>query len=258
MPYSIALAKSLKHDAQKVRGQFDDVLIALAQAASDALPPKSAEHLSQGAGRRIGVLGHCITTIFKKFPPSAHRPLQRSDLYDVQIAHHAFVINLYGFFENLAWAFILRHGLEAEVGGRKKIGLFLNSTQRLLPPSIRDYLTSTTMVAWHNDYLKNYRDALAHRVPLYIPPSALTDADVVELNTIAQQEQEALNERKWDVLDDLRERKLSLGRPCLFFAHSYSDDEDPRPIYLHPQILCDAKTVVDFVPTFLKGWHEHA
>lgn len=258
MPYSTDLAESLIRDSREVREQLDQVLLALGRSALAALPPRSVEHLCQGAGRRIGVLGHCFTTIFEKFPPNSSKPLPRSILYDVQIAHHAFVINLYGLFENLAWAFILRHKLETEVGGRKKIGLFLKSTQSLLPTSVRDYLTSPTMVAWHNDYLKNYRDALAHRVPLYIPPSALNDEDIAELDSIHRHEQAAILESKWDILDDLRERKLTLGRPCLFFVHSYSDNEDPRPIYLHPQLLCDAKTVIDFVPTFLKGWHEHA
>lgn len=258
MPYSAALAESLTHDANEVRDQLDQVLLALGREASEFLPPKSAEHLSQGAGRRIGVIGHCIKTIFEKFPPTRQKPLGRSDLYDVQIAHHAFVINLYGFFENLAWAFVLRHSLDDKLGDRRKIGLFLKATQRLLPDAIRSYLAGPTMVAWHDEYLKNYRDALAHRVPLYIPPSTLTDADVVELNTIAQHEEAAITERNWNALDKLRERKLSVGRACLFFAHSYSDSEDPRPIYLHPQVLCDAKTIVDFVPIFLSNWHEIA
>jgi hypothetical protein len=34
-------------------------------------------------------------------------------LADVQINLHAFVMNLYGIYDNWAWAYVLRHDLEA-------------------------------------------------------------------------------------------------------------------------------------------------
>ena len=218
MPYSPQLCESLTSEAHEICAQLDLTLLALGNATSGALPVRSIEHLSQGAGRRVGILAHCLTTIFEKFPPGSAAPLERPVLYDVQVAHHAFVVNLYGFFENLAWAFILRHALETKVGGRKNIGLFLKSTQRLLPVPIRDYLASPTMVAWHNDYLKNYRDALAHRVPLYIPPSAISDTDVAELMSLRERERVAILERNWNVLEEIRERESAVGRPCFFLC----------------------------------------
>lgn len=233
-------------------------MVALAQTAQALPEGRVKEYLSQGAGRRVGVIAHCLRRIFHTFPPSLDVPLGREDRYDVQVAHHAFVMNLYGFFENLAWAFILRHDLEKTVGGKKKIGLFVKATQALLPTELRSYLTSTQMADWHDKYLKNYRDALAHRIPLYIPPSTWTPDDVIESETLQAQEHAAIFSGKWELLEEIRDKKATLGKPCLFFAHSFNDTDDPRPIYLHPQLLCDAKTVLDFTPRFLASWHMRA
>ncbi len=32
------------------------------------------------------------------------------------------------------------------------------------------YLESSRIKSWHDDHLREFRDALAHRIPLYIPP----------------------------------------------------------------------------------------
>jgi hypothetical protein len=58
----------------------------------------------------------------------------------VQINLHAFVINLSGVFDNWAWAFIHRHDLLRNVGGKTNVGMFKEATQRLLPAALSDYL----------------------------------------------------------------------------------------------------------------------
>jgi hypothetical protein len=63
------------------------------------------------------------------------------------------------------------------VGGPKNVGMFLARTQRFLPTELHAYVTTEPIKFWHRDYLKSYRDALAHRIPLYIPPSVYTKAD---------------------------------------------------------------------------------
>jgi hypothetical protein len=256
--YSPKLCLSLAQDCENSVSQLQALLVSLARAAQDLPDGLVKEHLSQGAGRRVGLLTHCLRRIFEIFPPSQAVPLERDALYDVQIAHHAFVMNLYGFFENLAWAFILRHDLERAVGGRKRVGLFVKATQAVLPAPLSSYLTSSQTSEWHDKYLKNYRDALAHRIPLYIPPATWTKDDVIESENLGVKEREAILERQWERLDEIRDRQATIGKPCLYFAHSFNDTDDPRPIYLHPQLLCDVKTVLDFAPRYLANWHMRA
>jgi hypothetical protein len=84
--------------------------------------PLLREQLIHGAGRRVGVIKRSIENIFLLFPPDTIRVLESDVLADVQINLHAFMINIYGIYDNWAWAYALRHNLEAEMGGRQKIG----------------------------------------------------------------------------------------------------------------------------------------
>jgi hypothetical protein len=43
------------------------------------------------------------------------------------------------------------------------------------------------MQTWYTEYSKNYRDALAHRIPLYVPPSALNKEEQEEYMLLEKQ-----------------------------------------------------------------------
>jgi len=64
------------------------------------------EHLLRGAARRIGVIRRAVQNIYSLFPPETVRPLDADALADVQINLHAFVMNLYGLYDNWAWAYV--------------------------------------------------------------------------------------------------------------------------------------------------------
>lgn len=212
-------------------------------------------HLQQGVGRRLGVLKQSVETIFELFPPAQERPLRREVLNDVQIYLHAFVINLSGVFDNWAWAFILRHGLHQQIDQRG-VGLFKRDTLRVLPEELRDYLTSDVMVRWHGTYVKAYRDALAHRIPLYIPPAALTDEDQERYQLLEVQKTDCIRQEEWQRLDEVWAEQDSIGHACPVFLHEFGEGDERRPVVLHPQVLCDAATVVDCGRRFYALWHQ--
>lgn len=258
MTYSDSLASSLTDQHADVQADLERLFVSVVRAGEEPLSETTKEYMLHGVGRRVGLLRHCLRNVFSLFPPNATVPLQIDVLYGVQIHLHAFVINLYGAFENLAWAFVVRHSLEADVGGRKKIGMFLRSTQRFLPPELKAYVTSNTMVRWHDEYLKSYRDSLAHRIPLYIPPSTFTPADGERYHELEQTKMQCIQAREWDRLEQVRAEQENLGKPCPIFLHSAGDSGDTRPVYLHPQMLCDAKTLLEFGPLYLAHWHARA
>jgi hypothetical protein len=167
-------------------------------------------------------------------------------------------MNVYGFFENLAWAFVHHHGLEGQIGKRTNIGLFLKSTQIFLPEVLAKYLRSKTIVTWHDEYLKNYRDALAHRILLYIPPLVLRPGEDKKFKELEIREIECIRNQCWDQLEELREQQANLGVAAPMFLHSFSEGDKLRPVYLHPQMLCDAMTVVEFGNLFFENWTQRA
>lgn len=257
MSYSPNAVESLLHEHDSVQAELQALFIRAVGVGCD-IEGDAKEHILHGAGRRMKLLRRCLANVFVRFPPSTTRPLASDDLDEVQISLHAFVINLYGLFENFAWAFIFRHDLEDKIGNRRGVGLFLESTQKYLPPVLKAYLTSKTMVTWHQDYLKNYRDALAHRIPLYIPPSVFSPDEGERFSALEQEKLVCLRKGNFDRLELIRIEQAALGSPCFMFLHSFEGEGSPKPVQLHSQMLCDAKTVLEFGALYFSNWHERA
>lgn len=229
-------------------------------AAGQPLPVDSLlrEHLLHGVGRRLSVIRRSLLNIFLLFPPSTNQPLSEDVIADVQINLHAFVMNLYGLFDNWAWAFVLHHGLESAIANKQGIGLFAKPTQKFLPEPLKTYVTARQMVDWHKEYAKSFRDALAHRIPPYLPPAEFTPEDGIRYNALESEKVECIKRHEWDRLEQIYADQAQIGRPCFSFLHAFTEDEPPRLILLHPQLICDAMSVVEFGELFLQHWDQVA
>lgn len=210
--------------------------------------------LNHGAGRRISILKRSMEKIFEIFPPTREEVLSRNEVTSVQMFLHAFVINLSGVFDNWAWAFVHRHDLLDEIGGALDVGVFKKRTQRCFSKSFREYLAASPISDWHEQYAKNYRDALAHRIPLYVPPANWTDDDKAEYERLEVEKTRLIATQEWDQLDVVWNEQDQIGTPSFVFMHEYSPEEKARPVYLHPQIICDGMTVVEFGGKFYDSW----
>ena len=213
------------------------------------------EHLLHGAARRVGVIKRSIENVFSLFPPETTRPLGSETLSDVLINLHAFVMNLYGIYDNWAWAYVLRHNLEAEIGDRRRIGLFNDGMRKRLPSALRTYLSSPATTEWHEHYAKSFRDALAHRIPPYLPPAQFTPEEGQRYNELENEKVECIKAMRWERLDQIYVEQADVGAPCFTFLHAYTEDTPPKPLILHPQILSDGNAVVEFGELFLQHWH---
>jgi hypothetical protein len=225
---------------------------------SQSIVAKDARnHITHGAGRRLEILKSALETIFRVFPPGRRAPLAREKRLQAQIALHAFAINVLGIFDNWAWAFVLRHRLRVAVGDHRNIGLFKVATQKLLPTPLRDYLISEAISNWYGTYAKGYRDALAHRIPLYIPPASWTQDDAKLYTQLESEKVECIRTRQWARLDEVWARQDRIGKACPVFLHAFSDSPNDRPLMLHPQLLCDGATVVEIGRRFYSSWDRH-
>ena len=213
-------------------------------------------YLMYGVGRRLRVLGRAIENIYHEFTPSTSCCIKSEALVDIEINLQAFVMNLYGIFDNWAWAFILRHNLEKEVGGKQKIGLFSKKTTKYLPKVLKDYLSTNTAYDWHRKYLKSFRDSLAHQIPPYIPPAQFSKEDQEHYNLLEKQKFALMETGQWERLDQLELEQSEIGHPSFIFFYALSEDEYSPSLLIHPQLLSDAQLVVEFGNLFLKHWHE--
>jgi hypothetical protein len=258
MAYSPDQVSNLLIEHKAVLSGLQSLLLEHVVQGHSIAEPGVQEHLLHGAGRRVSLLKRTLQNVFEVFPPSTDRPLAEEARADVQINLQSFVMNLYGIFDNWAWAFVLRHNLKSQIGGRRNVGLFNNKTKKHLPEPITSYLNSPDITRWYTEYLKNYRDALAHRIPPYIPPAVFTVEEDKRYKKLKTEKVECIKSRDWERLDQIREEQAAIGKSCLTFLHSFSGEDSPRPMLLHPQLLCDAKVVVEFGGLYFRHWHERA
>ena len=131
MSFSVEQLAQLDEEFERVRRLLQDLkLRVVAEGQAQDAGSRLREHLLHGAGRRLGVLLRAIENVFALFPPSTTKPLSSDALADVQINLHAFVLNSFGIYDNWAWAYVLRHDLEAVIGDPRRIGLFQDATRR--------------------------------------------------------------------------------------------------------------------------------
>jgi hypothetical protein len=203
---------------------------------------RAIEYLRHGVCRRFNVIRHAIERVFTIFPPERTTVLERDELLDVQTYLHALVMNVYGVLDNLAWVFVIERGLENTIGGKKRVGLFIAATQAHLPAPFRALLLSPLISSWYSTYAKNYRDALAHRIPLYVPPFSV--ADEGQYNALEQEIFKKLVAGDVEQYEALQSQQKALQTICAVFLHSTTDSAGSRPLVLHAQMVADATTVV--------------
>jgi len=213
---------------------------------------KAREYLLQGVGRRLSVLTRCLYNIYEIFPVDRTELLRKEELKDLDINLHAFFININGILDNLAWVIIHENDLlgkpkEGRVS-RSGVGLFNKKTQEHLNPKLCAYLSSSKMQAWYRNYSKNYRDALAHRIPPYVPPVALNKAEKEEYLSLEKALLDYSSPENIAKHDGIRKKQSQLGNPCFVFAHAYS--EGGKPLLLHAQIIADFVTIEEIVNKF--------
>lgn len=256
MAYSEEALTGIDDKHRQINHAHDHLLLELLSFQQRLKNEKAKEYLLQGVGRRLKTLCRCIDNIFTIFPPARSEHLSKEELTDVSINLHAFFINIAGVFDNLGWVFVYENNLLGKSKERKisknGVGLFCTDTQSHLKQQLRDYLNSISIKSWYADYSKIYRDSLAHRIPLYVPPSLLNDAEAHVFRDREQQIQklDLTKEVDRDKYTELYDVQQKLGRVSHIFAHSLN--EGSRPVYFHAQVLADFATVEEVIQKFIE------
>lgn len=210
--------------------------------------PEAAGHMRHGVSRRLGLIRKCVTNIFELFPPERTEPLGREVLENVTINLHALVLHVNAIQDNLAWAYQLEFGMGLH---KRNVSLFKDEMRLRLPQPIQDYLANSGVADWHRTYSTEFRDALAHRIPLYVPPSELTAEEIRQSNELQVMFNERVAASDWDGVDAAQAEMNSLGKACAQFLHCVTTS---RPVILHPQVLSDARTAVALYDIVSKNW----
>jgi len=200
---------------------------------------QAREYALHGFGRRVGTLRRCIENAFKTVPPSTVKVPAKSKLYDAQINVQGFIANAYGSVDNLAWIWVHEQGLTKKIR-RTQIGLRKrhNEVRASLSAEFQKYLEG--LDGWF-DYITEYRDALAHRIPLYIPPGGVRPRDAEAYNDLMQRMNNALSSFNGYEYERLsaEQSKLLVFQPLI----THSVRETTAHFAFHAQLIADFLTI---------------
>jgi len=231
--YTPEILARIEEKVATVGSRADKMLLALMRHSF--CTDRGREYAYQGFSRRVGVLRRCIENLFDIIPADRADVPSREELRDAEINIQAFIANCYGCVDNLAWIINFEKKLNL---ARKKVGLRSHNAElrAAVSPELRTYLDG--LEQWFG-YLVDYRDALAHRIPLYIPPGMVPQDKVDQYNELQLQINDALL-RPYEYRRLLREQEqLLVFQP--FMAHS-AKEHSGLPFF-HPQMLADFATV---------------
>lgn len=253
MSYSTDQVQEFNEFRASLIRKNQDLLLKLATLNSNLQVEEAGEFLMKGAGRRLKTITRCLENILNLFPVEREDRMSEDELSDLTINIHAYFINIAGLFDNLGWAFVYENRLfgkpkENKIN-RNGVGLFNKKTQERLKPDLLNYLTGDKIKLWYENYSKGYRDALAHRIPLYVPPAILNKSEADTYRDIDRQICELNLSKKEDISTwgKLMDSQNALGSISWFFAHSAAENE---PALLHPQLISDYLTVEEVVEKF--------
>lgn len=220
--------------------------------------PEAQELAKHGLMRRILILGRSIENVFTLIPPQQTRPQRVDKLKDAQINLQAFVFNVFGVLDNLAGIWVS----ECKIRGKRgkalspmQIGLGVKCeiVRASLPEKLILFLTEHH--AWI-DFVEDYRHALGHRIPLYIPPSSIKVSDADKYRANESKIYAAQRDGRLEEAEQLQRQNSELEFFQGLATHSFR--EGASPFYFHSQMLADFATIEMLAGHFIAALQERS
>lgn len=174
----------------------------------------AAEHLQYGIARRLSILAESLNALFELTPPELAELAEREKINLANAQLHAFLINVSGILDNMAWFIVFQYKRNAISKRKHEVGLFHKKFKPFLPSIIK--VKVVEFRDWY-EFLVGQRHPIAHRIPPYIIPYIESPAGTRSYTPR--------------------------------YIHSYKDGQ---VVPLHPQILCDIGAVVELVKALLE------
>lgn len=199
------------------------------------------EHAKHGFCRRLNLLARAIHNVFRLLPPELTSVPDDEMVIDATINIQSFVTNVVGCCDNLAWIWVGEKAILQNDGSEVQphmVGLRSNILIKTYPDTLRTYLEERR--EWL-DYIKNFRDSLGHRIPLYIPPYIVDPENVDAFKSLEAAALKALSRGEMEEFERLEteQERLKFFRPWI--THSFR--EESGKLIFHPQMLSDFDTI---------------
>lgn len=206
---------------------------------------RAREYATHGFSRRLKLIARCINSVFEKISPERAELPSRNELSDATINIQSYVFNVFGGIDNLAWIWMHERGQKRADGTPIPdtyvgLGPKNEAVRGTLSQNFQGYLKSKIMDDWFRQ-LTNLRHALAHRIPLYIPPYVIQTKDEGTYRELEAKMLDAVKRGDFADYDAFSVEQLKLGRFRPWVQHSF--EENSRPVVFHAQMLADFNTL---------------
>ena len=233
----------------EVHAKYNAVLLKSSLVSAKLSNDRAKEFLMHGFGRRLKILKRCIENVYTLFPPDTKELLSSENLSDLDINLQSFILNVFGCFDNMAWVLVREKKLNIN---RRDVSFLKDKINPEIMSALSDdlqkYILSDKNKEWIS-YLKNFRDALAHRIPLYVPPKGLIPEEQREYERLENLKTIALVQNDYMEHERLNDKQDSLGSPLFVMCHSFSETDSKHMVF-HVQMLADFNTVCEFAEKF--------
>lgn len=258
---SISIRGQSNDGISRITAEVHEAVIMLDSFRTHLINPRAIKHASHGICRRLLMLRINLIHLLRMCDRLADRPLYGDSGHELSTHLNSFYIHLHGLLDNVAW--MLAHELnlfngvsEDKSSDRRKVGLFRPEFQEQLNnPSATRFISSKK--DWY-DATKDWRDPIAHRIPLYAVPCVFTNDEKAEFERLSHLASEALQAGDAEQSDHYLSAKMRLGTYHPIFAHETSG----HPIPIKEQVEVDAKNLLDIIWFFIesdwKAGHEMA
>lgn len=229
--------QELEKEYQTVSGKYLRLVQAyLKRGYNDS---RAREHAQHGFSRRLRTLVRCIENVFEILPPDRVDPPTMEELSDVNINLQTYTFNVFGSVDNLARIWVREKNITKKDGSTIRntwIGLTKKNTlvRNSFSPGFLRYLEG--LDDWF-DHLGNFRHAVAHRIPLYVPPYIVPDDKGASYRDLENRKSEAIERGALDDYDRLSAEQDALGVFEPIMTHSLA--EDAKRVIFHRQLLTD-------------------
>jgi hypothetical protein len=209
----------------------------------DYIDERAREFAIQAFSRRLKTLVRCVENVFDIFPPDCVDLPTRDDLIDGAINIQTFVFNVFGSTDNLAWIWVREKNVTLENGSPIQprwvgLGERHDVVRRSFSAQFQMYLDGLN--GWFAQ-LENFRHALAHRVPLYIPPHVVDRERLDAYEALDAAMSDALRRHDNDEHDRLAVEQEALVEFRPIMTHSFGENADY--VAFHRRILTDFNTI---------------
>ncbi|AEX22407.1 hypothetical protein [Vibrio sp. EJY3] len=186
---------------------------------SEKVGGDAGEHLKFGVSRRLSILAESLNALFELTPPDLSELAEREkrNLADAHL--HAFLINVSGIIDNMAWSIVYHYKLDAVAKRKHEVGLFHTKFKTHLPQLTKGKVAE--FKEWY-DFLVSQRHPTAHRIPPYIIPYIETTEDAARDFT-----------------------------PMYIHSH-----KDGKIVFLHSQLICDLGAVLELTKVLISDIRE--